>query len=256
MFALPMIDPEFKSLIPPLSPEEREQLEQNILSARRCHDAIVLWDSLIIDGYNRFEICMKHGLEFEIKHLALPSREAAKVWILENQLSRRNLSDAMRIEIALLKSELLRAKAKKNLTHGGRPGKGEEKGLSKLTKMDTEPTHVNKAVAADAGVSEGTLFSYTQIKEQGSPQLLESVQSGALKIGTAHRLLTKEILKQLTRAGKMYKFISEAAPSEGYKATHPDIHKKLTQLAATLRSLLHKLEERRAHENINNQPVL
>ena len=44
MFALPRVDPEFKSLIPPLAADEREQLEQNILQARKCHDAIILWE--------------------------------------------------------------------------------------------------------------------------------------------------------------------------------------------------------------------
>ena len=65
MSILPNIDPEFKGLIPPLQADEREQLEQNILQACKCHDAIVLWDGKIIDGHNRYEICVKHGIEFE-----------------------------------------------------------------------------------------------------------------------------------------------------------------------------------------------
>ena len=101
MFALPQIDPELKSLIPPLSIEERIQLEQNILQARKCRDAIVLWQGIIIDGHNRYEICVKHGIEFEIIELPLPSREAAMVWILDNQLGRRNLHAAAKIELAL-----------------------------------------------------------------------------------------------------------------------------------------------------------
>jgi len=61
---IPLIDKEFKAIIPPLSAEERTQLEQNILSKRKCHDAITLWQDLIIDGHHRYEICISHGIEF------------------------------------------------------------------------------------------------------------------------------------------------------------------------------------------------
>ena len=182
MHTLPLVDPEFKGLIPPLHDDERNQLEQNILAARKCHDAIILWDGIIIDGHNRFEICEKHGIEFEVVELDLPSREAAKVWILENQLSRRNLSDVARIEIALMKQEMLREKAQRNLTRGGRPKKGDEKPLSPSSKPKLDTANVREALAAEAGVGETTLHRYMQVKERSNPELLEYVRSGKLKI--------------------------------------------------------------------------
>ena len=74
---IPRIDPEFQALIPPISEGEYRQLEQNILSARRCRDAIVLWDGVIVDGHNRFKICLEHGIEFEIKDMSFDSRDDA-----------------------------------------------------------------------------------------------------------------------------------------------------------------------------------
>jgi len=159
----PRIDPKFKALIPPLSDEEYRQLEQNILARRKCRNAILLWDGLIIDGHNRFYICIEHGIEFELKEMTFSSREDAKLWIVENQLGRRNLTDAMRIELALTKADMLREKAKENLTHGGRPKIGEEKPLSKSTKPVEEPVNVQKTLAKEAGVSAGTLYSYMRI---------------------------------------------------------------------------------------------
>ena len=266
MFALPSTDPEFKALIPPLAAEEREQLEQNILQARKCHDAIILWDGIIIDGHNRYEICAKHGIEFEVVDLPLPSREAAKLWILENQLGRRNLHAAAKIELALVKADMLREKAQRNLTRGGRPKKGTEKPLPKLTKPKLETVNVQEATATDADVSKGTLYSYLQIKEHGSPQLLAKVRSGELKIGTAHKLLTNEILKQLKKADKMYESIADAlspqtARQNGtdindpvYKANKQAIQTRLAQLSVTLHELRDKLKERSAHDTANNQP--
>jgi len=243
MSHLPKIDPEFKGLIPPLTPEERKQLEQNILADCKCHDPIILWEGVIIDGHNRFEICVQHGIEFQIIEMPLTSREAVKVWILNNQLSRRNLTDAARIEMALLKTELLQEKAKRNLTHGGRPKKGTEKPLSVSSKPKIEPIHIQKAIAGEAGIGEEKLFQYMQIKEHGSPQLLEKVKSGELKIGTAHRLLEKEIIKQLSQASKIVNFITHVIPETGCVTTNPEVHSKLVNTITALCQLLDKLED-------------
>ena len=53
--------PEFKNLIRPLKKKEYLQLEANILSDG-CRDPIVVWKRYIIDGHNRYEICMRHGI--------------------------------------------------------------------------------------------------------------------------------------------------------------------------------------------------
>ena len=151
------INPEFKALIPPLSPEEHNQLEQNIL-AHGCRDPIVLWRDTIIDGHNRYEICTKHDIKYKTIKLRLSGRDEAKLWILENQLGRRNITDAMRIELAALK-----------IAHMG------------------QATYVNKAIAEAAHVSEKTVYNYMQIKTKGDPELLQKVLTGEVKIGTAHR---------------------------------------------------------------------
>ena len=87
------IDPEFKKLIPPLTKEERSQLEENIL-AEGCRDPLTIWkgQNILLDGHNRYEICDKYGIEFYTIEIELSDREEAKIWILKNQLGRRNLS--------------------------------------------------------------------------------------------------------------------------------------------------------------------
>ncbi|MCL2572426.1 MAG: hypothetical protein FWE11_08470 [Defluviitaleaceae bacterium] len=245
MTQLPKTDPDFKALIPPLHPHERIQLEQNILEKKKCYDAIILWEGTIIDGHNRFEICMKHGIEFEIKEIDLPSKEAAKAWILDNQLARRNLTDAARIEIELLKSEMLREKAQKNQSYAGGDKKSEKSLSSLSSKPDIEPVDVRKTTADNIGISEGKLNNYLQIKDHGSPELQAQVISGNLKIGTAHRLLSKEILKQLRHANKLYKVIQDINPTN---STNPEIHQKLNRLSGQLTQLIDKLTERNSDE--------
>ena len=85
------IDPEFQSLIPPLTADERQQLEANVL-ADGCRDPLVVWRGLLLDGHNRFAICQTHGLHYETHEIELPDRAAAADWVDANQLGRRNLT--------------------------------------------------------------------------------------------------------------------------------------------------------------------
>ena len=89
------IDQEFKELIPPLSKEEFNLLEENILKFG-CIDPICTWNNTIIDGHNRYSICTKHNLKFNIQAFNFKLREEAKDWICANQLGRRNISDETR----------------------------------------------------------------------------------------------------------------------------------------------------------------
>ena len=50
------IDPEFQGKIPPLTFEELNQLEANILRDGRIINPIIVWQGLIVDGHNRYTI--------------------------------------------------------------------------------------------------------------------------------------------------------------------------------------------------------
>ena len=88
-----IIDNEFKGLIPRLTPEEYAQLEKNII-AEGCRDALVTWQSILIDGHNRYEICQKHGIEYRVVEKEFENRDTVIDWIINNQLGRRNLTPA------------------------------------------------------------------------------------------------------------------------------------------------------------------
>ena len=98
---------EFKKLIPPLSAEEFEQLEKNILSDG-CRDPLVVWNNTIIDGHNRFAICQKHGIDFRTIEKEFDSETDVRVWMRSNQTGRRNISAAWRIELELANKEDLK----------------------------------------------------------------------------------------------------------------------------------------------------
>lgn len=85
------IDPEFQSLIPALSQEEYELLEQNIIRDG-CRDPISIWNDVILDGHNRYKICLQHSIPFNVMQIGVTSQQDAIAWICANQLGRRNIS--------------------------------------------------------------------------------------------------------------------------------------------------------------------
>ena len=73
------IDPEFKAQIPPLTEDERKQLEENILADGEILSPILVWNDTIVDGHNRYEILQNHP---EIPFTVYPlSPAAATPWI-------------------------------------------------------------------------------------------------------------------------------------------------------------------------------
>jgi hypothetical protein len=98
---------ELRDLIQPLQVEEFEILTNNIVQ-NGCKDSIVIWQTsekiinpnaitdnekfVIIDGHNRYKICTKHNLSFNIVLMYFDSIQAVKNYMLDLQMGRRNLS--------------------------------------------------------------------------------------------------------------------------------------------------------------------
>ena len=88
-----IIDPEFQSLIRPLTEDEFRHLECSVLDDGLI-DPLVVWapDNILLDGHHRYRVCQKHGLEVKVAPLHFESRADARQWIKDHQLGRRNLS--------------------------------------------------------------------------------------------------------------------------------------------------------------------
>jgi len=103
---------EFCNLIPPLSPEELSSLEAS-LKHEGCRDSLVVWNNTIIDGHHRYAICTKHGISFNIvEKPELETELDVKLWMINNQFSRRNLPTETRVALAYRFKELEAQKAK------------------------------------------------------------------------------------------------------------------------------------------------
>ncbi|ARC85669.1 hypothetical protein U732_1091 [Clostridium argentinense CDC 2741] len=137
------INEEFKNLIPPLTEEEKTGLEKSILMFG-CRDKIISWNNTIIDGHNRYEICTKNNVTFEILKMDydFENEEEVKQWIIKNQFARRNISSYQRSILALQLKESISKKAKVNQSLAGGDKKSE--GVKSLSQKSEEAIKENE----------------------------------------------------------------------------------------------------------------
>lgn len=176
------IDAEFRALIPPLSEEERSQLEANIRQDG-CRDPIVVWNGLLLDGHNRFDICQANGWRFRTVDQPCASRDDAKIWIIRNQFGRRNLQPYQFAELAHVLEPLLAATAKARQAHGKTaPGKTLPPTLAEALPVDT------RAEAARAArMSHGTYDKTKVIAEKAPEEVKEQLRKGEISINRAYQ---------------------------------------------------------------------
>lgn len=206
-----LIDPEFQSLIPPLSAEERNQLEANI-AADGCRDPLVVWhisDSAwdnvytLIDGHNRYEICTRLGIDFETVEQEFDSREDVIVWMVDNQRGRRNLNDWQRTELQLKKKSAIAAKAKAN-QQGGQGG-------VLLPQNSAKAIDTRAEIAEAAGVSHDTVSKVERIQETASPELVTALRESKVSINAAADVATLPKEEQAEIVARGTKEILQAA---------------------------------------------
>lgn len=185
------VDAEFKSLVPKLSAEEYAGLEASIL-ADGCRDNGVSWNSIIIDGHNRYEICRKHGVAFVCREHEFEDRDDAKIWIINNQFSRRNLTDMQRVELALKLKPLLAEKSRERM----------EGGVSNPS-LNSDEGRTDGQIAKLAGVGRDTINKVEKILDNATPLLAEAVRQGDVSINAAATVaaLPKREQASLVREG-------------------------------------------------------
>ena len=131
-----IIDEEFKNLIPPLSPDEFAQLEENC-TKEGIRDDLIVWETpngtkVLIDGHNRFQIAARHGLHWNERVMLFKSRDEAREWIIRNQFGRRNLSAYDRSILALKLKPIIAEKAKERMVNAPQKKAEQEKEIKKI----------------------------------------------------------------------------------------------------------------------------
>ena len=175
------IDPEFHGKIPPLTFEELNQLESNILRDGRIINPIIVWQGLIVDGHNRYTIAKKHPeIPFTVHEKAFSSRYEAIIWICKNQLGRRNLTPEQKKYLIGKQYDAEKA------IHGGDRKSSSAKSSSQNGNLIENPKTC-KRIAVENGVSKNTVIRAEEFAkgvdaaEEAVPGTRQKVLSGEVK---------------------------------------------------------------------------
>jgi len=191
------IDDVYRTLIRKQTPEEREQLKVSIQN-EGIRDALVVYqrnDKLVlVDGHHRLNMAKELGIKtVPIQEMRFAYQDEAHIWMLRNQLGRRNLGDAERIEIALKLTSYLEKYGLENKMRGKDLSANLHKG-EKVQKID------RLQEASDiAKVSRRNVAKYKKIHDSGDLNLIQEVVEGKKSIHKAHTELTqKKSIKKST----------------------------------------------------------
>ena len=262
-----VIDDEFKALIPPLASEERAQLERNLVAegcrdplvvwtppapqpgehkcyaydeskcdlyagdgvwtCGHCKHNPALLEHVLVDGHNRYEICTRLQIPFDVVEVELEDREAVKDWIDANQLGRRNLTPD---QFTLLLGRRYNRTKKAQFSRPGNDNAATERG----DQIDPRVSTADK-LAAQYGVSAPTVKRAGQYAD--AIEKVERAVPGFSKPPTAPR-------QAIVKAAKLL----ESAPEKAAAIIHGE---------KTLKDI--KREERQAEidaqrEALNEQP--
>ena len=182
------IDDGFKQLIPPLSAEELQQLEQNLIRDG-CREPLCVWNNTILDGHNRYEICTRKQIPFMIQRIYLKNREEAIAWICANQLGRRNITDETRKYLIGKRYEM-----EKILGAHNAAGTNQHTKKEVSFKISTEPAFDETAFRTSERLGKEYHISYATVLKYGKyshaldalsrivPELVPKILSGEVKI--------------------------------------------------------------------------
>ena len=168
-----IIDDEFKNLLPPLSDEDYMGLQES-LKKEGCRDPLVIWGDILVDGHNRYQICNENNIPFQIVQRDFKDRNEVILWIISNQLSRRNLTPEQRVLLVKRSGafEVIKARAKEN--------QSVLNGKSELLEFSPKAEKVNtrKEMAKLANTTQGKVKDVDAVLKHGTPEQVKRMEEG------------------------------------------------------------------------------
>jgi hypothetical protein len=216
------VNEDLRAYIDPLTPEEHDALERSIL-AEGCRDALVLWGDVLVDGHNRHGICSKHGLPFQtVQNTRFKSMDDVHLWMIDQHLGRRSVSDFQRGVLALRKKEILHTRAAasvKAMAAEADTGAGVDDAhppatpqpLSAEERAEAAALASREALARAARISPSTVSQIEKIQKLAAPELVEAVKQGAVSINTAATVASLPVEEQVAAVAGGKKEMQQAA---------------------------------------------
>lgn len=245
------VNEELLVYIDPLTTDEHDALERSLL-AEGCRDALVLWGDVLVDGHNRYGICTKHGITFNtVQNTQFKSMDDVHLWMIEQHLGRRSLSDFQRGVLALRKKSILADRAKPQVNAvSSNPRSAPE-------SVVTEPKVSREAIAKEARISSAAISQIEKIQRSATPELVAAVKAGAISINAAATVASLPVEQQVAAAAGGAKELRQAArqvrEAKAVERTEPEtpegVIARLKQTISELRAENAALKDKLAELN-------
>lgn len=237
------VNEDLLAYIDPLTLDEHAALERSLL-AEGCRDALVLWGEVLVDGHNRHGICIRHGIPFTtVQNTRFTSIDDVHLWMIDQHLGRRSVSDFQRGVLALRKKDILSARLQPAAS-GSAPD-----------QPNPEAVPTRQAIAKAARISSNTVHQIEKIQKSAAPELLAAVKSGTISINAAASVASlpleaqvaavaggKQELKQAARQVRESKAVARTEP-ESPEGVIARLRQTITELSAENAALKAELAE-------------
>ena len=198
------VNEELLAYIDPLTLGEHAALERSLL-AEGCRDALVLWGEVLVDGHNRHGICSRHGIPFNtVQNTRFQSLADVHLWMIDQHLGRRSVSDFQRGVLALRRKDILSARLQPAAGEPSASGSAPDQ-----TKPEAVPTR--EAIAKAARISCNTVNQIEKIQKSAAPELLAAVKSGSISINAAASVASLPVQAQVAAVAGGRKELQQAA---------------------------------------------
>lgn len=203
-----VVNEELKAYIDPLTSEEFEALERSLL-AEGCRDALVLWNDVLVDGHNRYEICRKHGLPFQtVQNTRFQSMEDVHLWMIDQHLGRRSISDFQRGVLALRKREIVAARRKaavatkpEDAPQGEAAAAPEAADAAAAAPVGADDAlSTREALARAARLRSTQVAMIEKIQQNAAPEVVAAVKAGDLSLNAAAAVASLPAEEQVAAA--------------------------------------------------------
>ncbi|MQP77667.1 plasmid replication/partition related protein [Stenotrophomonas sp. MYb238] len=187
-----IVNEELKAYIDPLTPDEHDALERSLL-AEGCRDALVLWGNVLVDGHNRYGICSRHGIPFQtVQNTRFQSMEDVHLWMIEQHLGRRSVSDFQRGVLALRKRAIVEARRRAEQEQLRRESEGEAALSTAEAEADADsppwepaPKLSRADIAREAKLSASQVTLIEKISAHAAQEVIEAVKAGEISLSAA-----------------------------------------------------------------------
>lgn len=253
-----VVNEELKAYIDPLTPDEHEALERSLL-AEGCRDSLVLWGNVLVDGHNRYGICKKHGLPFNtVQNTRFQSMEDVHLWMIEQHLGRRSVSDFQRGVLALRKREIMaeRRSRAQQVAEDTTPEAAVEASSDAPAPVPAEapakaaPLPRRQELAREARLSNNQVVLIEKIQKQAAPEVVAAVKSGVLSINAAAAVASlpeeeqraaavagEDELRQAAKRARDARRKPKKEPEAGNEDDLPTLRRRVAELSAEVAEL-------------------